>query len=233
MKKKIFIHSVIVSLVLTAISCKNQTGSTSAGQSDSTKTTSSESTAGSTAKKYEIKSGIVNYTSKVMGMENSQVLYFDDYGAKEATFTVTEMKIMGQTMRKVDVTLIKDGFRYTYALENIVNNENKLDKKEIRKSKVYGTASSGMSAAVATMTDAVKKEYDYKDEGKETIAGVTGNKFSMKMGKARMSGVVYKNVMLKTEMEMITITANKFEENAAVPADKFELPKDYKIIETE
>ena len=29
----------------------------------------------------------------------------------------------------------------------------------------------------------------------------------------------------------MTITADKFEENATIPADKFELPKDYTIIE--
>jgi len=82
------------------------------------------------------------------------------------------------------------------------------------------------------MSAEMKKQYEYKDEGTESIAGVTGNKFSMKMGKTKMTGVLYKKVMLKTEMEMITIVADKFEENASVPAEKFELPKDYTIVET-
>ena len=52
------------------------------------------------------------------------------------------------------------------------------------------------------------------------------------MGKTKMSGTLYKKIMLKTVMEMMTITATKFEENVSIPADKFELPKDYTIVET-
>jgi hypothetical protein len=37
--------------------------------------------------------------------------------------------------------------------------------------------------------------------------------------------------MLKTQMKIMTMTADKFEENASIPADKFELPKDYTIVE--
>jgi hypothetical protein len=230
MKKKILSNLIIASFVMFAISCTGKSGNQSTETKDSVKAVSNEQTSSSTPKKYDIKSAIVTYKTKVMGMNNSQELYFDDYGAKELSITTTEMNMMGMANKKVNATLKKDGYIYTYELENIVNKEDKL-KKEIRKTKAFSMSGGDMSAA-ASMSAEMKKQYEYKDEGTESIAGVTGNKFSMKMGKTKMTGVLYKKVMLKTEMEMITIVADKFEENASVPAEKFELPKDYTIVET-
>jgi hypothetical protein len=215
--------------VVLAMSCSNSASKTS--ESDSTKTAANTNESSNTAsKKYDIKSGIVTYKASVMGIENTQTLYFDDYGAKEMKESITEMSIMGIKTRKVDVSLEKEGYRYEYELENMTNNENKLTK-EIKKTKIYSAGSSDMAAMATTLSDEMKKKYEYKEEGTEAVAGVTGTKVSMKMGKTAITAVMYKKVMLKTVMEMIKITATKFEENVAIPADKFELPKDYTIIE--
>jgi len=234
MKFNLLTTSVIASFVLFSASCSNKSGS----ESNSTDSTSTESTVTaeqgpiSDAKKYDIKSAIVTYSSEVMGMKNSQMLYFDDYGAKERTEAIMEMEMMGIKSRTVTVSLTKDGYKYDYELENMTNNENKL-KKEIKKSKAIVNASADMSKMAATMSDDMKKQYEYKEEGTETVAGVTGTKFSMKIGKAKFTGVLYKKVMIKTDMEMMKIIAQKFEENVSVPSDKFELPKDYTIIEVQ
>jgi len=232
MKMKILSCAIITAFVMFSISCSNNQGTKQTGTKDTVQTTASNNQPEVKApKKYDIKSGIVTYKTSVMGMDNSMTLYFDDYGAKEMRETVTELKMMGTVSRKVTISLEKDGFRYNYDLENTVNKENKTSK-EIKKSKVYSSGSGDMGSMASTMTAEVKKQYDYKDEGTETVAGVTGTKFSMKMGKTKMSGTLYKKIMLKTVMEMMTITATKFEENVSIPADKFELPKDYTIVET-
>jgi len=215
-----------------SISCSNKTGVRSTLSKDSTKVETINQPSLSTAKKYDIKSGIVTYVSETMGIKGSQKLYFDDYGAKELHETITELEMLGTKSRKVTVNLTRDGYQYEYELENIVNKENKV-KKEIRKRKVMSMASSDMSGTASAMSEEIKKQYDYKEEGTEIIAGVVGTKYSMKMGKTKFAGVIYKKVMLKTVMEMVTITAEKFEENAAIPADKFDLPKDYTIIEVQ
>jgi hypothetical protein len=230
MKKNFLSNLLIASFIMFAISCTGKSGNQSTETKDSVKAVSSEQASTSTPKKYDIKSAIVTYKTKVMGMTNSQELYFDDYGAKELSITTTEINMMGTVNKNVNATLKKDGYIYTYQLENIVNKEDKL-KKEIRKTQALGMGSD-MASSATTMTAEMKKQYEYKDEGTEKIAGVTGSKFSMKMGKTKMTGVLYKKVMLKTEMEMITIVADKFEENASIPEDKFELPKDYTIIES-
>lgn len=228
--KKTILHSCIVIALLVAMSCSNKSGAPANGQKDSTNVTTNSEVKTDAKKKYGIKSAIVTYKTETMGMKNSQMLYFDDFGAKEATYTITELELMGQKSRKVNVEMIKDGFRYSFELENKINGVDKT-VKEVRKEAISSSAITGSSYAYTAMTEEIKKEYEYKDEGKETVAGVEGNKFSLKMGKTRMTGVVYNNVMLKTVMDMITITAEKFEEGASIPADKFEIPADYKVVE--
>ncbi len=232
MKVKLLSVVIIASFVMFSISCKNKTGAGSTASSDTTKVKTSEQPSTTMPKKYDIKSGIVTYVTTAMGIKNSQKLYFDDYGAKELRETTTELEMLGVKSHKVTVELTKDGYRYLYDLENITNKENKL-KKEIKKSKDLSMASAGMGSMASAMSEEMKKQYEYKEEGTVNIAGVTGTKYSMKMGKSKITGVMYKNIMLQTVMDMINITAEKFEENVSIPADKFDYPKDYTIVEVQ
>lgn len=218
-------------LVMLTISCSNKKtdGSTTSQESSTVEGTEQPAAAG--ANKYDLKSGIVSYTTEVMGMKNPMTIYFDDYGAKELTETVMEMEILGTKTRTESYSLTMDGFKYDYTIE-ITNNEN-TSKKEIRKSKFYGNSSTDMNEMAKTMTNEMKKKYEYKDEGNESVAGVVGTKYSMKVGSTKYVGVTYKKVMLKTISDMISITADKIEENVSIPAEKFELPKDFTIIEAQ
>jgi len=204
----------------------------SVSSKDSSKVEATNQASVTAVKKYDIKSGIVTYVSETMGIKGSQKLYFDDFGATELNETTTELDMLGTKSRKVTCTLSKDGYRYEFETENVSNNINKL-KKEVRKRKVLTMGSSDMNGMPADMSAEMKKQYEYKDEGTETVAGIVGSKYSMKMGKTKFTGVIYKRVMLKTVMDMITITAEKFEENASIPADKFEIPKDYTVTEVQ
>ena len=218
---------------LFSASCSNKAGSGSTSATDSTSATkTTEQTSGTSTKKYDIKSAIVSYSTETMGMKNSQMLYFDDFGAKERLETITEIEMMGVKSRTVTVSITKDGYKYDYELENTTNKGN-IAKKEIKKRKAIISPSADMGNMATTMTDEMKKQYEYKEEGTETVAGVTGKKFSMMIGKTKFTGVIYKKIPVKTEMEMVKIIAQKFEENASIPSDKFELPKDYTIVEVQ
>jgi hypothetical protein len=232
MRIKLLSKLLIVLLLCCSISCTNKTGVGSASSKDSSKVEAIKPPSVTTVKKYDIKSGIVTYVSETMGIKGSQKLYFDDFGATELHETITELDMLGTKSRKVTCTLSKDGYRYEFETENVSNNINKL-KKEVRKRKVLSMGLSDMNGMPAEMSAEMKKQYEYKDEGNETVAGVVGSKYSMKMGKTIFTGVIYKRVMLKTVMDMITITAEKFEENASIPADKFEIPKDYTVTEVQ
>jgi hypothetical protein len=214
-----------------ANSCSNKKTDRSTTSQESSNVEGTEQTHATGANKYDLKSGIVSYTTEVMGMKNPMTIYFDDYGAKELTETFMEMEIMGTNTRTETYFLTMDGFKYDYTIET--TNNDYTSKKEIRKSKFYGSSSTDMNEMAKTMTDEMKKKYEYKDEGNETVAGVVGTKYSMKVGSTKYVGVTYKKVMLKTVSDMINITADKIEENVSIPSEKFELPKDYTIIEVQ
>jgi len=236
MKIKLLTRILFATFVLFSVSCSNKQNGDSESTKDSTavkdsivNATSKES-AIPNAKKYEIKSGIVNYISEVFGVQSYQTLYFDDFGSVESNETVTIRKIMGTTVKTVSVSLTKNGYKYDYDIE-VESNKDSDIKKEIKKSKYTALSSADMSHLDTTWTPEMKKQYQYKKEGTENIAGVNGSKFSMTAGKSKITVVTYKKVMLKSIMDKVTVTAQKFEENAKIPAQLFELPAGYTVVE--
>jgi len=204
--------AIMASLVM-LFSCKSKTSETAA--------TSENPAASETATpkgKYAIKSGIVEYKTQMMGMDMKQTLTFDDYGQKEATDMEAEM--MGVKIHTVTIT--KDGFIYTLDME-----------------KKTGTKISGKSPDIdfENLSEEMVKDMNLKKEGTEEYLGKTCEKMSIDYTKMKMKGtfLVYKGVALKSETDMGTMKVNligeKFEENPSVPASKFEIPVDIKIIE--
>ena len=184
--------------------------------------------------KYGIKSGIVTYEPfDVMGMKTTQVTTFDDYGKKEVQDVLTEGEMMGFKTKNHSVKIIADGYMISYELENIVNGKNQA-KKIAHRTKITDQKS---MMDFSSLTAELKTKYHYKEDGTETIAGVEGTKFSMTMedakGNTEVTGVVYKNVMLKSEVSVagmkITLLASKFDENADIPASVFDVPEGYTI----
>jgi len=207
---------------------------------DSTQTTDESTTTSSPGigKKYELKSGIVTYKpiEFMKGMSTKETLYFDEYGKKEAKVSVTETNIMGISNKETSVSINDGDYMITYSLEKIENGKN-VTEKVAKKSKLTEDMQAMINmSAMFTDTKKLVEQFDYKEEGTETVAGITGKKFSLKLDKAksdRIFVVTYKNILLKTEMMKIKIEAEKFEENVAVPADKFVVPAGYKIEEVD
>jgi hypothetical protein len=187
-------------------------------------------------KRYEIKSGIVHYEPQnLMGMgTTTQTLYFDDYGRKEAVETVTESSVMG--IRTYEHTMqITDGQTgISYEIKKTVNGKDETSKVAT-KSDLQAFQEMAQTMARSLDVNELKKNMDYREEGTETIAGVTGQKYSVAMNReqpnARVYGVMYKNIVLKSEMGSISTKAASIEENVAVPASKFEIPAGYTVQE--
>lgn len=233
MKKHFLLVTAFASLLF--VSCSNgDQGKEATNDSTKVATTENETSQGG---RYGIKSGIVTYAPyEMMGIKVTQTTYFDDYGKKETQDIVSQGEMMGIKTKSHSVNIVADGYSISYELENSINGKDKA-QKIAKKTKLLGSANMDIS----TLTDAMKKEYDYKEEGTETVAGVEGTKFSMTMDKgntnSRITGVIYKNIMLKSEMKManlnINLTAEKFEQNATIPAEKFTVPAGYTIQETD
>ncbi len=206
-------------------------------QSDSAKPENSvESVSNSTPKRYELQSGIVTYEPMViMGIKSVSTLYFDDYGRREARETVTDSNMMGMKVHEKKVVITDGDFMISYEAEKIVNGKDETSKvatkTDIRKIKEMAMQMGG------SIGEEMKKDFDYREEGSEVIAGVTGTKYSVALNREkkdqRVYGVLYKKIALKTEMGTITVKAAKIEENVTVPSTIFEVPAGYTIKEVD
>ncbi|HNX43667.1 MAG TPA: hypothetical protein PLJ84_07495 [Bacteroidales bacterium] len=185
---------------------------------------------------YEIfgeKSGIVQYKPfDMMGVKMTQTLYFDEYGAKEMRETVIEGNMMGTAMKQHSIDIRDGNISYHYELENSAG-EGDMAKKEAYKMVLPAEVMEQMN--ISGFSDKIKTHLDYKEEGKETVAGVKGVKYSIAPDSLnptnRMIGVHYKNVPLKIVMGQLEMVAEKVEFDVKIPAEKFKVPEGYTIID--
>ncbi|NTV99036.1 MAG: hypothetical protein HGA70_07725 [Chlorobiaceae bacterium] len=201
-------------------------------KSDGTNPTPASSSS-SMPRPYEIKSGIVHFKPVIMmGVKVTETLYFDDYGLKEARESVTDSDIMGTKNHEEKVEIRDGNYMISYAIKSIVNGKDETSKEATRTN--IGDMRE-LAAAMGKSMDVneMKKNMDYREEGPETVAGVTGRKYSVALDKSkpdiRVSGVMYKNIVLKSELAGMSVEASSIEENASVPSDKFAIPAGYTV----
>lgn len=170
-------------------------------------------------KKYDIKSGIITYETKMemMGtvMKSKKILYFDDYGIKECEEEYKADENGKEVLDKRD--FVKNGDRYV--CNPAYNNGSKS------KAMGYGVAAPFNLDEASTM-----KDNNFKKLGDETVCGKPCNGFSMvtPSGTIKMWG--WNKITLKTTLDEPSMKiksetiATKIQENVAIPADKFEVP---------
>jgi hypothetical protein len=228
-------NKIIISLAclsaLFVVSCNSAPEADGDQKQDSVKTETPVTEDVTGTQRYGVESGKVVYeTFEMMGAKVDQTLYFDDYGNTEVREIISTIEMAGIKVKTHSFDIVKDGFAYHYELENTVNGKNEA-KKECTKMdmKAYLAGVNDFSA----LTEELKKQMDYKEEGTEVVAGVTGTRFSIKFGNegTRITGVMYKNINLKSDMSGFKVVAKSFEENISIPEDKLAIPADYKIIE--
>ncbi len=192
-----------------------------------------------TLKRYDVKSGIVHYTTttsgKVMGStisgSGTENLYFKDWGAVELvevqSTQTSEMKIFGKTKTKTDET----------------HTINKLDNGEsFTVDFDHKTITHGRDAAMEMM---MQTDTDAEDAGKSMMESMGGKKIGEEKYKSydceiwEIMGVkqwIYKGITLKTEATVLGITtlkeATSIEFNVSVPDKDFKLP-DFPIQDVE
>lgn len=168
---------------------------------------------------YTVRSGIVTMEMEMMGQKVTQMIYFDDYGAKQATL----MEMRGRKVRSLEVDgknmMIDDQEKTAMSMPSMgpqmkkINFSN-LDEKTIRKNKI-------------------------KELGEEEVAGKTCTRYSYKMlmmGNVITAYVwVYKGVILKTSVKTdfgeIGMTATKIEEDVEIDPALFIISDDITIQE--
>ena len=213
MKKTILLFVAVASLIFNA--CNNDSKSNAPKGSDSTKTT--EAAKPAPKGKYSLKSGIIEMKSQVMGMEQKQVLFFDEYGAKECVEATATM--FGQKTHNININ--KEG--YAYSIDMV--------KKTGTKIKIPTDAAINFN----DLKEGIAKDMNIKKVGAETVLGKTCDKYTIDNKKQQMKGyyLVWNGIALKTELTVMgmktVVEVTKIDENASVPADKFEIPKGIKM----
>jgi outer membrane lipoprotein-sorting protein len=174
--------------------------------------------------KYKVKSGVIHSTlDAAIAGPTKMTTYFDNYGATEAQETMNEMKIMNQTIKIHNITIMKDGWIYNIDLEKKTGTRHK------------GSAISA-NMDYSSLSGEMAEKYHVKKESNETVAGKTCDVFSMDDGK-NMKGRVatWQGIPMRVDMQMAGMpmkqTVESIETDVAVPADKFEVPADVKITD--
>lgn len=176
--------------------------------------------AGAQEKLYEVKSGIVTMEMDMMGQAMVQEIYFDDYGAKQATIS----NFGGNKMRM----LVIDG-------ANVMVND---AEKTATKMPMMGMGQ-GEKVNFSNLDEKTIKKYKVKELGTETVAGKECKKYSVTvfmMGQPQKQTVwVYKGITLKTSSKSdfgeMGQTATKIQENVEIPASTFTLPEGVEVKE--
>ena len=179
------------------------------------------------------KRGIVSYKPlDMMGVKVTQTMYFDDYGKKEMRETMVEGEMNGMVMRQHTIDIRDGNVMYHYELENMTGGQDRATKNAY---KTNLTPEMFEQMNVGSLSEKLKKQLNYKDEGKETVAGLEGVKYSIAPDSAnptnRITGVHYKNIPIKVSMGQMEIIADKVDFDAKVPAEKFAIPAGYTVID--
>jgi hypothetical protein len=191
------------------------------------------SNGGSADQPYGEKSGIVTYKPlDMMGVKVTQTLYFEDFGKKEMRETMVEGNMNGMDMRQHTIDMRDGNAMYHYELENVSGGQDRATKNVY---KTILTAEMLESMNVASLSAKLKTRLGYKEEGKETVAGLEGVKYSIAPDSLnpsnRITGVQYKNIQIKISMGQMEIIADKVDLGAKVPAEKFKIPEGYTVME--
>ena len=170
-------------------------------------------------KPYEVKSGIVTMEMDMMGQKVVQELYFDDYGAKQATIS----EFQGRKMRGLEV-----------------NGENlMIDDETNTAMRMPGMGMGGEKINFADKSEKNIKKNKIKELGEEEYIGLPCQKYSyrvMTMGGAMTTYVwVYKGITLKTSMKTdfgeMGMGATKLQEDVEIDPAMFTVPEGITIQE--
>lgn len=218
MKNKLMFSIYLLASISILISCSSRNSGSNTG--NVTETDETELTTSANGK-YALKSGIVEYTTQVMGMDAKQLLYFDDYGKMEAQDV--QMEIMGTAIHTV--TINRDGYIYN------------IDMVKKTGTKVLATPINSVSIDFENLSEQMIKDMNITKEGTEEFLGRICEKLGIDYTKMGLKGtyLVYKGVALLVDTEMgamkMKLIADKFTENASIPAEKFEIPDNITFTE--
>ena len=215
-------------LLLTIFSCNENTSKNDKNTEIKSSVLSIENTETekNNSKKYTIKSASIDYKQSMNGVESKNILHFDDNGNTSVNIIKSSVNILG----KIQVTEMKtytiDGFIYSFS----------TNTKNGTKAKV-STIPDFYHFNHDTLSDEQKQMVNFKEEGKEDIAGKTCNVYSMNYENAFSKYWIWENIVLKFDVKdaqmQISLEATNVNDKPDFESKFFEVPKDIKFTSFE
>jgi hypothetical protein len=206
---------LLISVAILILTCKSKiTVNTDSDTDAISQVNEAEITEPASIKKYQIKSGIITFETDMMGIKEKFVLYFDDYGMKEA-----EEEYEGEIVKETNLCDGKNMYDIITA-----------DKAAYKSGSCY--------RGIAYRFD--WNEISGEDQGTKakklpnmTIADKDCESYSYDMGSTSTVYAGWKNICLyqktKSQMGAVVKKAIKIEENVSVPSAKLQVPSYYEI----
>jgi hypothetical protein len=177
-------------------------------------------------RRYPIEQGIIRSTSKAMSMKMEIVTYFDKWGEWEAIETTVPMEVMGEDYSSHTLEIIKGDDHWKID----------LDKKSGEHYK-QTRAINPLGVDVESLTDELLGKMKMEDLGEVEFLGYKCRKMRIRSDKGtEVEYVMWGNVMMKMEGETMGIATSSeviSVEEVAPPQEKFEIPSDIVITESE
>jgi hypothetical protein len=189
-------------------------------------TSSSSDTAAAPAtggRRYGVKSGIIEATIDFMGQQKLTT-YFDDYGAKEATYatSTTESGVSNS------ISVTANGYRVDYNAE----------KREGTKMKATGMLPGvALDATPESLTEAQKAKYNVKELPARDVLGKKTKGYEMSITGVQMKMWLWNGIPIYTENYIggrstpIIMKATSIKTDVPVPSEKFVVPSDITVKE--
>jgi len=177
-------------------------------------------------KVYEIKSGVITY--QIDGMtKGTKTHWFDDYGRLQCTRTTSTTTLMGFSTKEDKLEIRTHEWVYIINMIDKTGTKAKIEAAMAPTDDMYSGLSDSEKEQFVEQT---KASLNVHESGTGVVLGRTCKIMEIGQGNKVWT---YKNISLKSEVQMGTIkmteTPTSFDENASVPASKFEPPAGIQI----
>lgn len=174
--------------------------------------------------KYGVKSGIVEMAG-VSDKNMSTTFYFDDYGAKVATYITTRDSLNGRPLNITQANIMSDGWSVFFDTTQKVGMKSRM---------LEGTMN--YYPNFDSLSERERVLYKYEKGKPKTIAGKQAEGHSIERQGLRANIWTWQGIPVRTESSgprnrWLVFEATSIRTDVPIPASIFEIPSDVKISE--
>ena len=176
-------------------------------------------------KPYGVAAGVIVTRTGGLGETISET-YFEDFGRRQAVYTTTKLTMMGHEETSRSVTIHADGWQIEYDPDT-------REGKRFRTPTFTGGSVPAMPD-IAGLSEAQLTEMQVEELAPVTVLGRTAPGMGMTVAGMKMRAWMWEGIPLRSEIYMgeepMVMEVTKLDLGVSVPADKFVVPADVKLV---